>query len=110
MIKRIIGIVIFLLVMNAGARLAMFVYHDQELKDGVRETALFAQGKTDDALKARVMQLAQEQQIPLDPDYVEVIHRMTPNGDVVTIKFAYAKNLALAPGYTRRMDISYQVP
>jgi hypothetical protein len=110
MIKRIIGLVIFLLVMNGGGRLALFIYHDQQFKDGVRETALFAQGKTDDALKARVMQLAQEQQIPLDPDYLEIGHRMTPNGDVVTIKFAYAKNVAFAPGYTRRMDVSYQVP
>jgi hypothetical protein len=41
MIKKLIGIVIFLLIANAGVRVGLVFFHDQQFQDAVRETALF---------------------------------------------------------------------
>jgi hypothetical protein len=113
-IKRIISIIVFLLVANAGVRLAMVYFHDQQFKDAVREMALFAgqpPGKTDEALRARVMELAQDNEIPLDPDYIEISrHVLVGIGEKVTIKFSYAMNVNVAPGYSRRFDFDYVTP
>ena len=114
MLKRILSVVIFLLLMNAGVRVGLVFFHDQQFKDAVRELALFAgqpPAKTDEVLMAKVMELAQEHQIPLDPDYVEISKRPIPGlGDKITIKFSYAVMISLAPGYQRRFDFSYTTP
>lgn len=114
MVKRIVSILIFLLLVNAGVRLGRVYFHDQQFRDAVRELALFAGQppmKTDEALRARVMELAQDNQIPLDADYVEISRKASPGiGDKVTIKFSYAVMVSLAPGYQRRFDFDYTTP
>lgn len=113
-IKRVVSIVIFLLLVNAGVRVGFVFFHDQQFKDAVRELALFAgqpPGKTDEVLRLKVMELAQENQVPLDPDYIEIIRRAAPGiGDKVTIKFQYAVMVSMAPGYQRRFDFDYTTP
>jgi hypothetical protein len=113
-IKRIISFVVFLLLVNAGVRVGFVHFHDQQFKDAVREYALFAgqpPGNTDEVIRAKVMDLAQEHQIPLDPEYVEVIRKPIPGlGEKVTVKFAYAVIVALVPGYPYRIDFSYTTP
>jgi hypothetical protein len=112
LIKRVVTVLIFLLLVNAGVRMGLVILHDQNFKDSVKEVALFAgQGnKSDDLLKKMVMDKATENQIPLYPEFVEITHIGTPNGDKVTIKVAYAVIVPLAPGYSRRFDFSYQTP
>jgi hypothetical protein len=114
MAKRILSVVVFLLLMNAGVRFALVYFHDQQFKDAVRELALFAgqpPGKTDEVLRAKVMDLAQQNQVPLDADYIEIIRKASPGiGEKVTIKFAYAVMISLAPGYQRRFDFDYITP
>src|SRR5262245_16286743 len=114
LIKRVLGIVIFLLLANASVRLGFIYFHDQQFKDAVRETALLAgqpPAKTSEVVKAKVMQLAQEHQIPLDPDYVEVTRNSIVGlGEKITVKFAYAVKVDIAPGYSRRFDFSYTTP
>ena len=44
MIKRVVGIVIFLLIMNAALRVGLLFFHDQQFDDAVREIALFGAG------------------------------------------------------------------
>lgn len=114
MIKRIVSLIVFLLVVNAGVRLGVVYYHDQTFKDAVRELALFAgqpPAKTNEAIVAKVMQLAQDNSIPLDPDFIEITRNSSAGlGEKVTIKFAYALNVPLAPGYLRRFDFDYVTP
>lgn len=111
MIKRIISLVIFLLVMNAGVRLGMVFFHDQEFRDAVRETALFGAGKPDEVLKAAVMKAAGENDVPLDADYIEISRRSVVGAnDKVIIRVVYAVLVKLAPGYTRRFDFEYTTP
>jgi hypothetical protein len=114
MIKKVLSLIVFLLLVNAGVRVGMVYYHDQQFKDAVRELALFAgqpPGKTDEALRAKVMQLAQDNQIPLDPDFIEILrNNFAGIGEKVTIKFWYAVMVPVLPGYPRRFEFNYQTP
>ena len=111
MIKRIIGFIVFLLVANAGFRVAMVFFHDQQFKDAVRETALFGAGKPDDVLKSSVMKAADANQVPLEPEYIEIARKtVVGTGDHVVIKVTYAVLVNVAPGYQRRFDFDYTTP
>ena len=113
MIKKVVSLIVVALVANAVLRLGIVVLHDQQFKDAVRELALFAAqppAKTDEVLRKKVMQLAQDNQIPLDPDFVEISRYNSDFGEKVTIKFAYAVMVQLAPWYSRRFDFDYTTP
>ena len=111
MIKKILSLVIFLLLVNAGMRLGMAFFHDQQFQDAVREIALFGAQKPDDALEQQVMEAAIRNQIPLEPEYIEISRRnvVVPN-DKVVIKVTYATMIQLAPSYERRFDFEYTTP
>jgi hypothetical protein len=111
MIKRLIGIVIALLILNAGVRVGLVVFHGQQFNDAVREIALFGAGKTDEALRMAVMKAAADNDVPLGADYIEITRRSVvgPN-DKVTIKVVYAVLVKVAPGYERRFDFDYMTP
>lgn len=113
MIRRVIGFVVFLLVINAAVRWGTVYFHDQQFKDATRELALFAgqTRKTDEALKIEIMKLAQEHDIPLDPDFIEIRRNSTQGiGEKVTIRFAYAVMIPLIPGQPRRFEFDYTTP
>lgn len=109
MIKRLISLVIFILLVNAGLRVGVVFFHDQQFKDALRELSLFSGSKTEEVIRARVMELAREHSIPLDADYVEITRKNLPGiGDHSAIKVSYAVLIKLAPGYERRFDFEYQ--
>lgn len=111
MIKKLLSLVVFLLVANAGLRVGLAFFHQQQFNDAVREIALFGAGQPDEALKQKVMEAARENSVPMDPDYIEINRRtvVVPN-DKVVIKVAYAEMIKLAPGYSRRFDFDYTTP
>jgi hypothetical protein len=113
-IKRILSLLVFLLLVNAAYRLGMVYFHDQQFKDAVREYAILAgqpPSKSDEVVKQKVMDLAQENQIPLDPDYIEVERRNAQGlGEKITVKFAYAVMIPIVPGFERRFDFEYTTP
>ena len=111
MIKKLLSLVIFLLLANAGMRLGIAFFHDQQFNDAVREIALFGAGKPDEALRQQVLEAARKNQVPLEPEFIEITRRtvVAPN-DKVTIKVAYAEMVQLAPGYARRFDFEYSTP
>jgi hypothetical protein len=111
MIKKLLSLVVFLLVANAGLRVGLAFFHQQQFNDAVREIALFGAGQPDEALKQKVMAAASENSVPMDPDYIEISRRtvVVPN-DKVVIKVAYAELIKLAPGYSRRFDFDYTTP
>ena len=113
MIKRVIGLVLFLLAMNAAVRWGPVYFHDQQFRDATRELALFAgqARKSDEVLKNEIMALAREHQIPLDPNFVEIRRQSTQGlGEKVTIKWAYAVMLTLIPGQPQRFEYDYTTP
>ena len=113
MIKRVIGLVLFLLIANGTLRVALVYFHDQQFKDELRELALFAgqTKKTDDVWKNEVMARAQKDGIPLDPDFIEITRRSTQGlGEKVSIKYAYAIMVPVIPGNPRRFEFDYITP
>jgi hypothetical protein len=98
MIKKLISLAIFLGLAYATVNIGTVYIRYQQFKDAVRETALFAGNKTDEQLKARVMDLAQRDSVPLDPEYVH-IERVA---DRVTISASYVELIKLLPGYERQ--------
>ncbi|HEX9368721.1 MAG TPA: hypothetical protein VF921_18965 [Vicinamibacterales bacterium] len=111
MIKRVISLIIFLVLANAGVRVAMVYFHDQQFKDAVRELSLFSGGKTEEVIRSKVMELAAQNQIPLDPDFVEMTRKSTPGiGDHFVIKVAYAVMVPVFPGSPHRFEFDYITP
>jgi len=108
MIKRIISLVLVALFMNAGIRIGLVFFHDQQFKDAIRELALFSGTKTEEVVRSQVMQIAQDNQIPLDADFVEIHRTSIPGmGDHSAIKVSYAVMVQVAPGYARRFEFDY---
>lgn len=111
MIKKVISLIIFLVIINAGVRVALVYFHDQQFKDAVRELSLFSGGKSEEVVKSRVMELAAQNQIPLDPDFVEMTRKSTPGiGDHFVIKVSYAILVPVFPGSPRRFEFDYATP
>jgi hypothetical protein len=96
--KKLISLAIFLALAYATYNVGAVYIRYQQFKDAVRETALFAGTKTDDQVRARVMELAELDKVPLDPDYVH-IERVA---DRVTITASYVEIIKVLPGYERQ--------
>ena len=109
MIKRILGGVVFLLAMNAGVRVALVNFNHQQFKDALSELSLFSGTKTEETVRASVMELAAQHKIPLDPDFIEISRKNVPGiGDHSAIKVSYAVNVSLFPGAKpRRFQFDY---
>jgi len=110
MIKRLLSLIIFLLLANAGVRVGMVYFHHQQFKDALAELSLFSGAKSEEIVKAKVMELAAEHQIPLDPDYVEITRQNVAGiGDHSVIKVSYAVNVKVypPPGKPRRFQFDY---
>ena len=111
MIKRIVTLLIVLVIANAGYHLAMAFFHDQEFRDAVRNVALFGAGKPDEVLKQSVMEAAADNNIPLDPDFIEITRQsIVGSNDHVIIKYAYATMVPLFPRLQRRFEFDYKTP
>jgi hypothetical protein len=111
MVKRVLGILLFLAVANAGIRVALVYFHAEQFKDAVKEIALFGAGKADEILRSKVMEAAADNQIPLDPDFIEIQRKSVVGaGDHVVIKYAYAVMVPIVPGSPRRFEFDYSTP
>lgn len=111
MIKKILSLIILLVLANAAIRVGTVYFHDEQFKDAVRELSLFSSGKSEEIVRAKVMELAAENQIPLDPDFVEVTRKIVPGvGDHSMIKVTYAVMIPIFPGQKRRFDFQYTTP
>jgi hypothetical protein len=101
-IRRLLGLAVFLLFMHAAVRGGIVWLHYQNFKDGVRETALFAGTKTDEDLRGQVMRLAEQNSVPLNPDSLTVDRA----GGVVTIKASYVEMVEWIPTYKRPWEFT----
>jgi hypothetical protein len=111
MIRRIISLVVLLLAANAGVRVSLVYFHAEQFKDAVKEVALFGAGKSDDVLRAKVVEAADANQIPLDPDFVDIKRAsIVGSGDHVIIKYAYALMVPVLPGYQHRFEFDFTTP
>jgi len=103
MIRKALQIAVFLLLANAVYQAAPVSLRHYQFKDALQELALFSQKLTDAELIDRVMVLAEEHNIPLDREYVEV---RRGSGQLV-ITASYVETMKFVPGYdyVRQFDV-----
>lgn len=95
MIRKLVKLAIFLLIANGVYRVIPPTIHYYKFKDAVQELALFSQKTPDAELIDRVMALAEENNVPLDRDYVQI---RRSNGQLL-IDASYVESMAVLPGY-----------
>jgi hypothetical protein len=100
MIRRLIALVIVLAFVYAGWNVGVAWSHYRKFQDDVRNAALFGNDKTDDDLRSKVMNLAAQNQVPLQPEAVSIQRRA---GEVV-IQAHYTQVVKILPGYSRAVD------
>lgn len=95
MIRKLVQLAIVLLIANALYRVAPVTIHNYQFKDALRELALFSQKATDAEIMDRVMALADENNIPLDRDDVQI---RRSNAQLI-IDVSYVETMKVLPGY-----------
>jgi hypothetical protein len=70
--KALVKLIIAALVIHATWRTGTVYFRHYQLKDGLQQTAQFSGTRSESDLHNRVMELAGELQVPLDPENVRV--------------------------------------
>jgi hypothetical protein len=94
--KSIVKLLLLLLVLNAGVQVGRAVWRSYALEDALHSQVLHASVKTEAALKARVVDIAEKSGVELDPADIEVGR----DGDLTTIETSYVDNIPVAPFYS----------
>jgi hypothetical protein len=101
MLKRLIELVIAAAIIYAGWHAGVAYLHYFQFDDALTETARYGRGRTEEQLRERVMQLAAEYKIPLDPQAV-VIHT---DNNATRIAAPYTERIKLLPNYVYELKL-----
>lgn len=82
------------LVLNACVQAGRSAWTFYQFEDSVQQAALFSASQTAPQVKARILELAEEQEVPIDPAVVEVSYR----GTQARITGEYTDHVSLIPG------------
>ena len=82
------------LVVNACVQAGRSSWTFYQFEDAVQQAALFSGKGTPDELKARVVAIAGEQQVPLDAETVSVAYQATQT----RVRASYVDDVRLVPG------------
>ena len=93
MIKTVIKLAIAALLVHACWRSANVVLRYSNFKDAVHEMVLFSTTKSDDQVQARVLELAQQYEVPVQPENVTV-RRI---GNRTMVNAVYTDQIELVP-------------
>ncbi len=93
MIKTVIKLAIAALVIHACWRSANVVLRYSNFKDAVHEMLLFSMLKSDAQLQAKVLELAQQSEVPVQPESVTVRHA----GNRTIVNAVYIDQIELLP-------------
>jgi len=106
-IKNLFKLAVFLLIANALYQFGPVWVHHYQFKQALNEMALEAGDVPDSAIVDRVMELAQDNKVPIDRDAVQVQRRRQH----VTIDAPYAEVVRVLPGYdyTWRVQVHVEV-
>lgn len=95
MLKRILELLVVAIVGYAGWHAGAAYFNYYQFRDGITQLALFAGNTTEDQLKARVVDLAQQYEIPLE-DAAITVHT---DAEVTQITAPYTARVKLLPNY-----------
>ena len=96
MIKRLIELLIAAAVVYAGWHVGVAYLHYYEFDDALHELALFSARTTEAQVRERVLTLAQQYDIPLDPGAIVI----RTDADATEILAPYTQEVKLLPTYT----------
>src|SRR4051794_41837955 len=72
MIRKLVKLAVFLFIANGLYQVTPVALHNMQFKDALQQLVLYSQKATDAELVNRAMALADENNIPLDREYVRV--------------------------------------
>jgi hypothetical protein len=93
--KTLVKLLIAALVIHASWKSGTVFWRYYKLKDGAQAAALFAGRRSEDELHSRVMEIAHELDVPIDPATLTV--KKEPNHTY--IKGSYTDQIELLPRY-----------
>jgi ABC-type Fe3+-hydroxamate transport system substrate-binding protein len=96
----IIKLIFTALVLNACVQAGRSSWTFYQFQDAVQQATLFSGKETPEQLKARVIALAGEHQVPLDVATVTVDYQATQ----ARVKGSYTDEVKLVPGYVYQWD------
>ena len=103
MIKLLIKLAIVALVANAAYHVMTAYTAYYKFKDAVQQTTQFGNDKTIEQVKARVLTLAGDYDLPLGEDEVTVTRELLHT----KVDGAYTKTIDLLPGYSRQWKFEF---
>lgn len=103
--KTIIKLLIVAAVLHACVRGAMAAWSYYEFRDAAYQTILFGGGSSVGELEAQIMRRAEELQVPIDPQNLEV----TRDGPRTMAEAAYTQRVELLPSYRYPFNFSFTV-
>ena len=104
--KTIIKLLIAALILNAGVRAGAAALRYYTFKDAVQQEARFGGKSSTSALLERILAIAAEYEIELDPADVVI----TPDGQATTVAAAYLEDIELVPRfYVKKQLFEFEV-
>ncbi|HJY34492.1 MAG TPA: hypothetical protein VJ260_06545 [Vicinamibacterales bacterium] len=105
MIRTLIKLVIVLVVLNGLYRFGDAYWDHYQFEDSVQQLAQFSENATADDVRAKVLELARSQDIPLTTDNLTVTR--VPRR--IEVDGVYVRELALFPTYIKPWDFKLHV-
>lgn len=104
--KTLFQIGVALILLTASVQGARAAFKHYQFVDAIQEAMLFASSRTEDQIADRVLELAADHEIPLEPDNVSV--QRAPYQ--ITIDAPYTETVNILPGvYSRPWDFETKV-
>jgi hypothetical protein len=103
--RTLLRLLIVVVILNATARAAMTAWRYYEFKDLTYQTILFGARATDGQLQAEILRRAQELELPVEPQNVQV----TRDGFRTRATASYTQPVELFPRYEYPVDLSFTV-
>lgn len=105
MIKTIVKLALVALIANATWQAVNAYWPHYKFEDAVRSTVQFRGDRTDTQLRARILELAANYDVPVGEEDIEI--RRDEAHTIVDA--AYVRSVNLVPGYTYRMPFTLHV-
>ena len=102
MARLLIKLAVVFLILHAVYRYGTAYIHYRQFKDAVQETALFSKEKEDAEIFARVLELAAQHDIPLDPRFVQVRRQ----NEKTFIEANYVEEIEWLPTWKKPMEFN----
>lgn len=93
--RTLVKLVIAAMILNAAGRYGLSAWTHYNFRDSVQQTLLFGDNASPAELANEIMREAERQEVPLDPDELNV----QQNGGVVTATATYVDRIELFPRY-----------